>query len=38
VAAQLAHRKRGLFMRLDETSPWSNELADAFTRLRTAVH
>ena len=36
VAAVLAHRGRDLIMRLDETWPWSSELATAFTRLRAA--
>jgi hypothetical protein len=36
VAAVLAHRGRDLIVHLDETWPWSSELATAFTRLRAA--
>ena len=37
VAALLVRRSRGLVLRLDETWPWVDELADAFTKLRTAI-
>ena len=37
VAAVLAHCQRGITMRLDKTWPWAKELADAFTKLRTAI-
>jgi hypothetical protein len=37
VAAFLAHRARGLTLRLDQTWPWVDELANAFVRLRAAI-
>ncbi len=37
VAAFLAHRSRGLTLRLDETWPWASDLATAFARLRAAI-
>jgi len=36
VAAVLAHRGRNLVVHLDESWPWTSELATAFTRLRAA--
>ena len=37
VAATLVHKSRGLILRLDETWPWVDELANAFVRLRAAI-
>ena len=37
VAAYLAHRSRGLTLRLDETWPWATDLCEAFARLRAAI-
>ena len=37
VAALLVHRSRGLILRLDETWPWVDELANAFVKLRAAI-
>ena len=37
VAAHLVHRSRGLILRLDETWPWVDELANAFVKLRAAI-
>ena len=37
VAALLVHKSRGLILRLDETWPWVDELANAFVRLRAAI-
>jgi hypothetical protein len=37
VAALLVRRGHGLILRLDETWPWADALADAFTRLRGAI-
>jgi hypothetical protein len=37
VAALLVRRSRGLILRLDETWPWVDDLANAFTRLRAAI-
>ena len=37
VAALLVRRGHGLVLRLDETWPWADALADAFTRLRGAI-
>ena len=36
VAALLVRRGRTLTLRLDETWPWSSDLANAFSRLRAA--
>ena len=37
VAALLVHKSRGLILRLDETWPWANDLAEAFAKLRAAI-
>jgi hypothetical protein len=37
VAAHLVHRSRGLILRLDESWPWVDELANAFVKLRAAI-
>jgi hypothetical protein len=37
VAALLVHKSRGLILRLDETWPWVDELANAFVKLRAAI-
>ncbi len=37
VAAYLAHKSRGLTLRLDETWPWATDLCEAFARLRAAI-
>jgi hypothetical protein len=37
VAALLVHKSRGLILRLDETWPWANDLAEAFATLRAAT-
>ena len=37
VAALLVRRGHGLVLRLDETWPWADHLARAFTRLRAAI-
>ncbi len=37
VAAVLAHRGRGLILRLDESWPWANDLSQAFAKLRAAI-
>jgi hypothetical protein len=37
VAALLVHKSRGLILRLDETWPWVDDLANAFLRLRAAI-
>ena len=37
VAAYLAHKARGLTLRLDETWPWASDLANGFTKLRAAI-
>jgi hypothetical protein len=37
VAALLAHKSRGLILRLDETWPWVDDLATAFVKLRAAI-
>lgn len=37
VAAFLAHKSRGLTLRLDKTWPWANDLCEAFARLRAAI-
>ena len=37
VAAPLAHRSRGLTLRLDKTWPWADDLANAFVKLRAAI-
>jgi hypothetical protein len=31
------HKSRGLILRLDETWPWANDLAEAFAKLRAAI-
>ena len=36
VAALLVSRGRTITLRLDETWPWSSDLANAFSRLRAA--
>ncbi len=36
VAALLVRRGRSLTLRIDETWPWSSDLANAFSRLRAA--
>ena len=37
VAAYLAHKARGLTLRLDRSWPWASDLANAFTKLRAAI-
>ncbi len=37
VAAHLVHKSRGLTLRLDQTWPWVDELANAFVKLRAAI-
>ena len=37
VAALLVRHGRGLILRLDETWPWTNDLAEAFAKLRAAL-
>ena len=37
VAAYIAHKSRGLILRLDETWPWASDLANAFVKLRAAI-
>jgi hypothetical protein len=37
VAALLVRRQRSLVLRLDQTRPWANDLAQAFAKLREAV-
>ena len=37
VAALLVHKSRGLILRLDETWPWADDLANAFVKLRAAI-
>ena len=37
VAALLVRRSRGLILRLDETWPWVEDLANAFAKLRAAI-
>src|ERR1035437_6800665 len=37
MATHLANRHGGLILRLDETWPWTRDLADAFARLLAAI-
>ncbi len=37
VAALLVHKAKGLILRLDETWPWVDDLANAFVKLRAAI-
>ena len=37
VAAFLAHKSRGITLRLDETWPWATDLCEAFAKLRAAI-